>query len=103
MQSIRKGAIFTLDCWAQITLSPLEEWKAEYAGLQAQLDKLTTDIRKIEIVLKDFHTNAATSDMYADYHKYTHQRAQIYQLMWYLDDEQNKRAWYHATRRRLLG
>lgn len=64
-----------------MTLTPLEEWKAEYAGLQAKLDKLNTNIQRIEAVLNDFQSNMATSDMYADYFKFTHQRSQLYELM----------------------
>ena len=106
MIPIRKYALGVLDYWYGTSfLRPLQEWRDEYAKIQADLEQVNEKITSSKKFLRDFSSNnteTVINSVYADYSTNLSKRSELWDKIAFLEEEENTRAWYHATRRRLI-
>jgi len=102
---VRKYALSMFDYWYGGSLRPLEEWRAEYTKIQADLDRVNKKMSSDKKTLREFHTNDTEKEIdsvYADYGTQIWRKKELWDKLALLEEEDESRAWYHAMRRQLI-
>ena len=104
MQFARKSLVSLLDLWYASNCLPIEEWRTEYAHIQTQLESVNDKIHAFEKIMRELKNTSIQipSESYTEYYRNKTIRTSLIRYMFILDEDENNRVWYHATRRSLI-
>ena len=104
MQFARKSLVSLLDIWYASNCLPIEEWRKEYAQIQRELETVNDKIHAFEKVMREVKNTSIhiPVESYFEYYKNKILRTSLTREMLALDEDENNRVWYHATRRSLV-